>query len=81
MAETAADIEAELVELRAARKQLALGQRIKEVWRSGRRIVYEGITLTQLDSLISQRECDLAAAECVAAGGRRRRPMRMGWPN
>lgn len=81
MAETAADISADLVLLRAARTKLATGQHIKEVWRSGRRLVYADISLRDLDNLIARRESDLACATSVEAGGRRRRAIRLGWPN
>lgn len=80
MAETAADISAELVQLRAARRTLAMGERIKEVWRSGRRLVRSEVTMAELNALITQRERDLAAAEATEAGRKRRRAMRLGWP-
>ena len=81
MAETAADIAADLLELRAARRKLATGQQIKEVWRSGRRLVYAGVSLEDLDNLIARRENDLACATSSEAGGRRRRAISLGWPN
>lgn len=81
MAETAADIEADLVELRAARRKLATGQQIKEVWRSGRRLVYAGVSLEDLDNLIVRREYDLSCATSSESGGRRRHAIRLGWPN
>lgn len=81
MAETAADIAAELVLLRAARRKLALGEQIKEVWRSGRRLVYAGVSLEDLDKLIARRENDLACATSSESGGRRRRAIGLGWQN
>lgn len=81
MAETAADIAADLVLLRAARTKLAVGERIEDVWRSGRRLVYATVTLKDLDALIQKRENDLAAAEAGEAGRPRRRAISLGWPN
>lgn len=81
MAETAADIAADLVLLRAARTKLATGQRVEEVWRSGRRLTYGRVTLQSLNDLIAVRENDLAAAEASEAGKKRRRAIELGWPN
>lgn len=81
MAETAADIAAELELLRAARRTLAVGERIEDVWRSGRRLIYATVTLKELDALILRRENDLAAAEAGEAGKRRRRAIGLAWTN
>lgn len=81
MAETAADIAADLVLLRAARTKLATGQRVEEVWRSGRRLTYGKVTLESLNSLITARENDLACATATEAGNKRRRAISLGWPN
>ncbi len=81
MAETAADIRADLVVLRAARTKLATGERIKEVMRSGRKLANSEVSLEDLTNLIAIRESDLAAAEAAEAGGKRRRAIRLGWPN
>jgi hypothetical protein len=79
--ETAADIAADLVLLRAARTKLAVGERIEDVWRSGRRLVYASVTLKEIDALIQKRENDLAQAEAGEAGRPRRRAISLGWPN
>ena len=81
MAESAADIAADLVVLRQARTKLASGQRIEDVWRSGRRLTYGKVTLDDLNKLITARENDLAAAEATENGRPRRRAIRLGWPN
>ena len=81
MAETAADIAADLVLLRAARTKLAVGERIEDVWRSGRRLVYATVSLSELDKLILRRENDLAAAQADEAGRPRRRAIGLGWYN
>lgn len=81
MAETAADIAADLVLLRAARTKLAVGERIEDVWRSGRRLVYASVSLSELDKLIARRENDLAFAVASEDGRPRRRAITLGWPN
>jgi hypothetical protein len=81
MSETAADIAADLALLRAARTKLAVGERIEDVWRSGRRLVYAAITLKQLDELIAKRERDLEVARADEAGGQRRRAIGLAWKN
>lgn len=81
MAETAAEISADLVALRSARTKLAIGQRVEEVWRSGRRLTYGKITLESLNTLITARENDLACATATEAGSKRRRAISLGWPN
>lgn len=78
---TAAEIAADLVELRAARMALAKGERIKDVWRDGRRLVFSDTTIEQLNSLISVYENDLAAATAAEAGSPRRRAIQLGWRN
>lgn len=81
MAETAADIAADLALLRAARTKLAVGERIEDVWRSGRRLVYATVSLSDLDKLIARRENDLASATASEDGRPRRRAISLGWPN
>lgn len=81
MAETAADIAADLVLLRAARTKLAVGERIEDVWRSGRRLVYATVSLDDLKALIKERENDLVAATAAEAGKPRRRAIPLGWPS
>jgi len=81
MAETAADIAADLVVLRQARTDLASGLRIDEVWRAGRRLTYGKVTMKDLNALITQREGDLACATSSETGGRRRRAISLAWPN
>lgn len=79
--ETASDIAADLVELRAARRALAKGERVEEVWRSGRRLTFGKVTLQSVTTLIEQRERDLEAATASEAGKPRRRPITLGWPS
>lgn len=81
MAETVADITADLVALRAARTKLATGEMVREVARAGRKLVNGLPSLSELNALIEQRERDLAAAEAVAAGGLRRSAVGLAWSN
>ncbi len=81
MAETVANIEADLVVLRAARTKLASGEMVREVARDGRKLVKGIPTLTELTLLIERRERDLEAAQAVADGYSRRRAIPLGWGN
>lgn len=81
MAETAADIAADLVVLRAARTKLANGERVEEVWRSGRRLTFGKVSLKDMTALIEQRERDLEAATASEAGKPRRRGIGLAWIN
>jgi hypothetical protein len=70
-----------LGEARAARQALMAGERVTEVWRDGRRVVYAGITLDQLGRAILTLERELEAAKADEAGRSRRRAIRLGWRN
>lgn len=79
--QTAADILADLQQVRAARTALAKGERVKEVWRDGRRLIFGDVTLQGLNDLIKALESDLAQAQAEEAGKPRRRAIRLNWPN
>lgn len=72
MAQTAAEISAELTILYAARVSLAKGERVDEMMRDGRKMSFGKMSMKDLNELIQQRESDLAQAEAVEAGGTRR---------
>jgi gpW len=57
-----------LAEAKIKRHDIALGKSIKEVWRDGRRVIYEGMSLASIDAYIRQLESEIAMAENVAAG-------------
>lgn len=78
---TAAEIAADLVDLRAARMALAKGERIKDVWRDGRRLIFSEISMNELNSLIQIYESDLEAATAAEAGQPRRRAIPLNWKN
>lgn len=78
---TSAEISAELTDFRAARAALVKGERVTEVWRDGRRIIYAGITLSQIEASISTLEREYESAVDVEAGRQRRRPIGLAWKN
>jgi hypothetical protein len=69
---TAAEIEATLEQLKAQRITLATTGSVKEVWRDGRRIVYDKISMKDLNALIAEYESLLAAAQAEEGTGRKR---------
>ena len=77
----AAEIAADLAELRAARLALAKGERVKEVMRDGRRLTYGEVTLDGLSKLIKVYESDLEAATAAESGKPRRRPVGLVYGN
>ena len=60
--------------MRAARRALAEGTRVREYWRDGRRIIREGTTIDQLTKLLGVLDQELAEAKATEAGCRRRAP-------
>lgn len=76
-----AEIEADLVAARAARSALIAGERVREVWRDGRRLIFEGIKLFDVESMIASLEREYEAACNAAAGRPRRRPIALAWRN
>lgn len=75
------EIAAEIKELKAARAQLARGERVLEVRRNGRQLTFGAVTLESLNALIQERERDLESARAQAAGRPRRRAIRLSWAN
>jgi hypothetical protein len=60
------DLKADLIRLRSARISMLTGGQVKEVWREGRRIVYNVASVADLDRAITLYEgliADAAAAE------------------
>jgi hypothetical protein len=62
--QTAAEIQADIDAIRAARTTLAKGERVEEVWREGRRLIYGKVTIETLTQLllVLQSDYELAAA-------------------
>lgn len=61
------DLRADLVALRKARITLLTGGQIKEVWRDGRRLVYNVASLDDVTKAIHDYESLIAVAEAAAA--------------
>jgi len=57
---TREELEAERATLRSARASLLSGQMVKEVWRDGRRLTYQGITVDQLNEAIADVDAQIA---------------------
>lgn len=73
MAQTAAEISAELTDLYAARAALATGQMVEQAGRGDRLMRFAKMSLTELSAYIQQREADLEQAQAAEAGTPRRR--------
>lgn len=78
---TAAEISADIDAVRAARLALAKGERIDEVMRDGRRLIYGKVTIDALTNLLNVLEQDHEKAVAAEAGGPRRRPINLAWHN
>lgn len=70
--QTAEELTAELAALRTARTELLTTGGIKEVWRDGRKVVYNSASLKDLNDAIADTEARLAAVSATNAGGRYR---------
>lgn len=71
----------EIVELKAQRQNVALGNAVIDVWRDGRRVRKHISTMAELNTLISVLERELAEATAIAGGHSRRRPISLAWSN
>lgn len=69
---TVEELQADLVVLRAARIELAAGNRVKDFWRDGRRLMKSEVTLTELNALILIYEQDIEKAQLEESGRPRR---------
>ena len=82
---TAAEILADIEAVRDARTALAKGERVTEVWRDGRRLIFGTVTIDALNNLLAvlQQDYDAeAAAEGIAAlPARRRSAIGVVWAN
>lgn len=78
---TSAEIAADIADYRAARTALIKGERVTEVWREGRRVVYAGVSLKDIDAALADLAREYESAVAVEGGGRRRRPIGLAWRN
>jgi hypothetical protein len=69
---------ATLATLKATRVEIATTGGIKEVWRDGRRMVFERASLKDLNDLIATYETMIADAEATNAGTGRKRYRALG---
>lgn len=81
MARTVAQVQADLDALYAARLKLVAGERVEEVRRDGRQLMFGKVTLDQLQSLIAVLERELEQAQAVEDGRARRRPIGVVYSN
>lgn len=78
---TVADIQADIDAVREARRALAAGERVDEVWRDGRRLTKGKVTLDGLNTLLDVLKRELAEAQADASGQPRRRATALAWSN
>lgn len=78
---TTTEIAADLSAYRAARTALVNNERVTDVWRDGRRMKMQGLSLAEIESAIETLEREYAQAQSVEAGSSRRRPIRMRYAN
>jgi hypothetical protein len=78
---TTTEVQTDIDELITARSAIIKGERINDVSRDGRRIVFQGMTLNDVSKQLAELNRELAQAEAVEAGRPRRRPVRIGWTN
>lgn len=57
---TKEELEALRTSLVNARTSLLTGQAVKEVWRDGRRVVYQGVSVAEINDAIDQVDVDIA---------------------
>jgi hypothetical protein len=72
------DLRADLISLRQARITALTGTQVKEVWRDGRRLVYNVASVNEISKAIHEYEDLIADAEASAAGTNRGRYRALG---
>ncbi|PZU59820.1 MAG: phage tail protein [Sphingobium sp.] len=73
---TPTEIQADIDAVTAARRALATGERVDEVWRDGRRLTTGKVTLESLTDLLKVLRQELAEAQADEAGTPRRSSIR-----
>lgn len=76
---TSTEIAADLADYRAARSALIKGERVKDVWRDGRRVTYAEISAEDVNKAIAQLEGEYEQAILVEAGKPRRSAIGVGY--
>lgn len=78
---TSAEIETRIAEAEAALHALATGQRVVEVWRDGKRMIFSQATIGQLRTYLADLKLELASLTAVADGKPRRRAIGLAFRN
>lgn len=78
---TAEEIRADIAAVRAERLSLIKGERVKEVWRDGRRLTFSEITLDGIGKVLAALNQELADAIADADGTPRRRAIGIRYSN
>lgn len=78
---TAEEIRADIVAVRAERLSLIKGERVKEVWRDGRRLTFSEISLDGIAKVLAALKQELADAVADEDGGTRRRAIGIRYSN
>lgn len=82
MARTVTEIEADIAAARAARTKLANGERVKDVWKDGRRVTFSEMSMDDFDTMLDSLKDELADATAAAGTTtRRRRAIAVRYPN
>lgn len=81
MARTSAQVQADITAVQAARAQIIAGNRVNDVWRDGRRLSFEKMTLRDCRELLAELDRELEAAIASEDGRPRRRPIRTVYGN
>lgn len=78
---TAEEIRADIATVRAERLSLIRGERVKEVWRDGRRLTFSEITLDGIAKVLSALNQELADVIADEDGAPRRRAIGIRYSN
>lgn len=78
---TAAEVAAELAEYRTARTTLVKGERVKDVYRDGRRMAFSEMTLESIEKAIASLTQEYSQAASAEAGRPRRRAIGLAYRN
>ncbi|WP_066700062.1 hypothetical protein [Sphingobium amiense] len=78
---TAEEIRADIAAVRAERLSLIRGERVKEVWRDGRRLTFSEITLDGISKVLTALNQELADVLADDGGSPRRRAIGIRYSN
>jgi hypothetical protein len=78
---TADEIRADIAAVRDQRLALVKGERVKEVWRDGRRLTFSEITLDGIAKVLAALGEELADAIALEDGSSRRRAIGIRYSN